>query len=315
MVKLNNNEVQDIIEQESCSVNSKTLRNIPKDAYSKFRFEIKENIEDLVYEMTRKSKKLHPQERYVDIETGEVSFYTPGSLTYYELCNYQKNEDGARYELHDPTFYYSYAIVEEEKNKLTITTAFSSFKYVITQNENNDGCVVEFSGPLNGLLRQALLPHMTYVPNTLEGKFITLEKNEVSKYFTYYTGKEFDLTPYMPMDLYCALRETKNKDNENYQDDYGWQINAVFNNEILCFDRYHGPEFSNEQERKNAMAQKDFESEKKMSEYECNSKKSEIRKRIEKYKQMTLEIRKNMNKSTPIKNDNCTMIFNTSYSK
>jgi hypothetical protein len=312
MVKLNNNEVQYLIEQETNCVSSKSLRNIPKNAYSKFSFEIKENIEDLVYEMTKKSRKHHPQERNIDIETGEVYFCTQDTLTYYELHNYQKNENGASYELHDPTFYYPYATVKEEKDKLTISTALSGFKYMITQNKDRDGCIIEFSGPLNGLLRQALLPHMTYVPNTLKGKFITLENMKETLDFDYCTGKEFDLTPYMPIDLYCALREAKNKGYENYQDGYGWQINAAFNNEISCFDRYYGTEFENEQERKNVMAQRDFENNEKLSDYRCNSKKSEIRERIEKYKQMTLDIRKNMDKSTPIKNVCSDMIFNTS---
>ena len=68
-------------------------------------------------------------------------------------------------------------------------------------NEGRKGCSVEFNGPLNGLLNQVLLPDMTYVHHTLEGKFVDQD------------GK--DLTKFMPISEYCMLRDEKNKQPES----------------------------------------------------------------------------------------------------
>lgn len=96
---------------------------------------------------------------------------------------------------------------------------------------------------------------MTYIPYTLEGKFVDRE-----------TGR--DLTMYMDMQSYGTLRSLKNeqviqdsfeyKMPGNSQDGYGHHINAQFNNEIPFL-----PKKRTAQELKQERAQKDFEEGKK----------------------------------------------------
>lgn len=77
MAKLNNKEIQDRIDLEMG--NNGKVNPPPRDAHSKFRFEIEESIEDLVRDMKERPKKHYPQERMIDEDTGEVRFWDGGS--------------------------------------------------------------------------------------------------------------------------------------------------------------------------------------------------------------------------------------------
>ena len=278
-----------------------TDTDIPYDARSKFTFEIEEDVADLFEQITKKhTPKYAPEERHIDAETGEV-FFTGGrhertdkedeSRKDIDTGEVYWNTSGGdispepwdlrgsegKYELWDTDF-DCYASVTVEKGKMKIETAWSGFEYEISQNKKG-GSTVEFSGPLNALMRQNLLPNMTYVPGTLEGKFV---------------DDKGDLTPYMSIDDYCLLREQKNRGRENQQDVYGAHINAEFNNEIPAFKKWVK---ITAQEGKNNKAQKRFEEGEKMHEYAVKSKVDLIRNRLAKNKELTSEIRDGMAKT------------------
>ena len=220
MVRLTRSEIKEQIDKETAVFDGV---DIPKDAHSKFRFEIKESIPDLVREM--KNVRYNPEVRHIDAETGDVyfsggrehkaqeSFYKTDLETGEDFTSGGEIEpknpwlfikaEGFRkqfadYELSDP-YVNSSAYVKDYGDSLSIQTAWSGFVYDIHQKEDG-GCTVEFSGPLNGLLQQNLLPNMTYVPGTLEGKFLS---NDDKK----------ELTPYLDIDTYCMLRAQKNHES------------------------------------------------------------------------------------------------------
>lgn len=253
MVKLRDKEIQNEIELEAGAGES----NLPRDAHSKFRFEIEESIEDLMQKMSKPTKQGH--------ET-QWKFYNIKDKIKEELreCDYR---------LEDPHFNCS-AKVWEKKDGLKIETAWGGYVYDIRQNKDAKGCSVEFSGPVNALLRQNLLPEMTYVPHTLEGKFVDKE-----------TGK--DLTGYMDMQMYGLIRTMKNekvikdsygyKEKGNSQDGYGYNVNFRFNNEIPFLPQSDTLLYT-KQERKQMKAQEEFEKGKKVTVHEWE--KEEIARRI-----------------------------------
>lgn len=271
MAKLNNKEIQDRIDLETGRPESEFPVKLPRDAHSKFYFEIEESIEDLIRDMKERPKKHYPQERVINEETGEVRFWDGGSKAPWKFIEI---EDG-KYELEDTDWCGCYASVRKEDEKLSITTATSSYQYEITPRRGGGSCV-EFSGPVNGLLAQNLLPEMTYVPHTLKGKFVDKE-----------TGR--DLTAYMDMQPYGEFRALKNEqvidgsweygEPGNLQDGYGYQINARFNNEIPFFAKSIDLEYTL-QERKQYEAQRDFEEGVKTPDWELDGKKEKIRKRL-----------------------------------
>ena len=245
MAKLNNKEIQDNINMEMGD------NPLPRDAHSKFRFEIEESVDDLVRDMKERPKK-YRRWKFIDFRNSE----------YKDIYG--------DYILQDPEYDNSYASVKEEEGKLSITTAWGGYNYEITPREKG-GSNVEFSGPVNALLNQNLLPEMTYIPYTLEGKFVDRE-----------TGR--DLTMYMDMQSYGTLRSLKNeqviqdsfeyKMPGNSQDGYGHHINAQFNNEIPFL-----PKKRTAQELKQERAQKDFEEGKKAKVSEW--KKERIKKHLD----------------------------------
>ena len=241
MTKLSVKEIEKAYELEGVTT------EIPQDALSCFMFEIKENIEDLIAEMRAKGK--YPtQVRHIDAETGDVVFsggrskkeddtsrvdIDTGEVFFAEgskerispnpwnfVVVYENLDDG-KYILEDPDFNSEATVDLVEGGEMRITTAWSGYEYTIIQKKEG-GCMVYFDGPLNGLLKQQLLPTMTYEPYTLKGKFVS--------------SKGEELTPYMEINDYCQLREQKNKSEKNEQDYYsdGW-INRVFNNELHLF--------------------------------------------------------------------------------
>lgn len=274
MAKLNNKEIQDRIDLETGRPESEFPVKLPRDAHSKFYFEIEESIEDLIRDMKERPKKHYPQERVINEETGEVRFWDGGSKAPWKFIEI---EDG-KYELEDTDWCGCYASVRKEDEKLSITTATSSYQYEITPRAGGGSCV-EFSGPVNGLLAQNLLPKMTYEPYTLWGKFVDKE-----------TGK--DLTDYMDMQLYGELRAQKNRQiiegsylygytkPGNEQDRYGFQVNERFNNEIPFFAKSIDLEYTL-QERKQYRAQKGFEEGRKAPSFELKENKADIKKRLE----------------------------------
>lgn len=239
MVKLSRNEIETAIEQEN------VLVDLPRDAHSVFRFEIKETSADLLKEMKELPKKHLPDVRKID-KNGEVKFYKGSSKADWE---YQEVDD-KHIQLNDPDF-WSHAEVEIVDGGLDITTAFSNYNYKIKDKRNGKGAEVEFHGPVNGLLRQNLLPSMTYVPHTLQGKFVDAESKE-------------SLTDYMDMHTFGIIRAAKNKkiiegsydysENRNTQDVYASEVNRQFNNEIDFL-----PKHLSRQEYENMKAQKRFE--------------------------------------------------------
>lgn len=259
MVKLSKNEIDNTIEQENADM------DLPRDAHSVFCFEIEETSADLLKEMKELPKKYFPDIREVG-ENGDVHFrkgFSKASWEYAEI-------DEKHLELRDPEF-NSEAQVEIKDDGLDIITAWGGYNYKITDKKDGKGAKVEFRGPVNALLKQNLLPSMTYVPSTLEGKFVDAETQE-------------DLTGFMDMHCFGIMRAAKNEkkiedsyeyyEKGNSQDNYGFWVNMKFNNEIDFLPK-HVPG----QEYKNEKAQSAFKNgEKKfISEYA----KETIQKRIE----------------------------------
>lgn len=155
MVKLTNNEIQDKINFETGGDSHDNEIYIPRKARSKFRFWIEQDSAALLKDLEEGPKRHSPQVREDEIIgiTGEVRFY--GGEPDWKLC---KTEDG--YLLKDPLNERGgmNARVWQEDNKLMIKTTASGFLYEITPNKEHSGSVVEFSGPVHGLLSQRLLP-------------------------------------------------------------------------------------------------------------------------------------------------------------
>lgn len=275
MAKLNNKEIQDRIDLETGRPESEFPVKLPRDAHSKFYFEIEESIEDLIRDMKERPKKHYPQERVINEETGEVRFWDGGSKAPWRFVETKEPDIFGDYQLQDPRYRGCHATVKEEDRKLSIWTAIGGYKYEITPRRGGGSCV-EFSGPVNGLLAQNLLPEMTYVPHTLKGKFVDKE-----------TGR--DLTAYMDMQPYGEFRALKNEqvidgsweygEPGNLQDGYGYQINARFNNEISFFAKSIDLEYTL-QERKQYEAQRDFEEGVRTPDWDLDGKKEKIRKRL-----------------------------------
>lgn len=97
-------------------------------------------------------------------------------------------------------------------NILHITTV-RGFVYVI-EDKANKGANVTFSGPVNALLKQTLIPQMTYVPKTLRGM------------------TSADKDGYMPIGVFMERRKARHNGQVNPQDKNGWKVNMRFNNEL-----------------------------------------------------------------------------------
>ncbi len=210
--------------------------DLPQAAHSVFRFDIKETSDDLLKEMEMPSKKHYPDRRIIDGRG--VQFEKGAPKAKWET---QYADDGSMF-LMDPDFDCA-AEVKKTDEGLNITTAWGGYKYNIKDKSDGKGAEVEFHGPLNALLNQNILPTMTYVPKTLEGKFVDAETQE-------------DLTPFMDINSYGAIRKKKNgktSKQENGQDKYGAQINKKFHNEIGVL-----PEWLPKQELKNRQGQEEY---------------------------------------------------------
>ena len=210
--------------------------DLPQGAHSVFRFDIKETSDDLLKEMETPSKKHYPDRRIIDRDG--VQFEKGAPKAKWET---QYADDGSMF-LVDLDFDCE-AEVKKTDEGLDITTAWGGYKYNIKDKSDRKGAEVEFHGPLNALLNQNILPTMTYVPQTLEGKFVDAETQE-------------DLTPFMDINSYGAMRKKKNgktSESENWQDRYGAQINKKFNNEIDVL-----PEWLPKQELKNRQGQEEY---------------------------------------------------------
>lgn len=103
---------------------------------------------------------------------------------------------------------------DSPQGRLIIISAMSCFKYEVT-NLPQGGAEVFFDGPLNALLRQNLLPKMTYISHTLEAKYD-------------------DMEDFLSIEEYCFLRKEKAEGKANDQDVYGFWVNKNFYNEIPC---------------------------------------------------------------------------------
>ena len=293
MSKLKRDEIENALEQEG------VVPDIPYEARSKFTFNIEESVSELAEQITRKhSPKYAPEERHIDAESGEV-FFTGGrheskdnerrvdintGETYYSTGGddiafkpWDLKGANGKYQLWDTDF-DCYASVSVEKGRMDIATAWSGFEYQISENKDG-GSTVEFSGPLNALMNQNLLPNMTYINGTLEGKFV---------------DDKGDLTPYMPIENYCILRAQKNRGKENEQDVYGAHINARFNNEIPAFKKWVDITAT---ERKNNEAQRRFEKGEKLSDFVVERKIGVIRNRLSKNKEAVDDIKEGIAKT------------------
>ncbi len=258
MVKLNNKEIENLIALESGDINM----NIPRNSHSMFRFEIKENIKDLIDNIKSGNKAKKRNLSYIGHD-GSYNEY----LNYEKRWNLEK-KDGSLL-LIDTEWNNCYATVTPTSKGLHIETATGHYQYNITQNKQG-GCTVEFNGPVNGLLNQQLLPDMTYIHHTLEGKFIDKEGN--------------DITSYAPISIYGELRKQKNQqpnkfdEINNPQDGFGFNINRHFNNEITFL-----PLSKTNQELQMEIATKRFKNQKSQKEgaaYGFRDKKEKIMERI-----------------------------------
>lgn len=260
---------------------------IPTDAHSVFRFEIKENVPDLIRSM--KKVKNRPQKRMID-ENGNVSFSEATSLNPWEVV-YPEKGNKTHYLLSDPNVNSDADVTEKKDGSLEIITAWGGYQYIIQPNEKG-GSSVEFHGPLNGLLRQNLLPDMTYVPHTLEAKFVS-------------SDDKHDLTEFMSIEYYCALREAKNNGKQNEQDTMGYHVNRAFNNEIPALPYHEDAQtYKNKralQEHERTLANKGLTEFGKML---INRRKEEVRKKIAKLKEEKPKIRNGIRASTPVKTPN-----------
>lgn len=97
---------------------------------------------------------------------------------------------------------------------MTLTTV-RGYHYKIC-DKPKDGATVVFEGPINALLVQALLPKMTYVPQTL-------------------TAMADGETEWSDIETFGEIRKKRNPDKENPQDRHGYKVNAKVNNEIPFF--------------------------------------------------------------------------------
>lgn len=79
-----------------------------------------------------------------------------------------------------------------EKGKFVINTCWSSYSYVLTPNKQ-DGCDVEFDGPMGALFTQNLLPEMTYIPNTLKAKMENTCWLSISDYIAFRINNDMEL--------------------------------------------------------------------------------------------------------------------------
>ncbi len=99
---------------------------------------------------------------------------------------------------------------------MRIITACSGYEYLIQDKEDGDGAEVTFSGPVNALLAQSLMPRMRYVPGTLRG---------MSEY----------MPDYAPIGEFMRIREKRRAGDPNPQDAHGWRVNMKFNNELVPY--------------------------------------------------------------------------------
>lgn len=128
-----------------------------------------------------------------------------------------KDEKFKLFKLDEPE---KYVDVEVDDNRLYFTTV-NGYKYEVV-DKVKDGAEVTFEGPVNALLAQSLLPRMTYVPNTLWGKYEDMEL-------------------YVEIQDFMEIRELKHEGKPNPQDKFGWRINMKFNNELVpWFPKFWG---------------------------------------------------------------------------
>ena len=258
MVKLADNEIQEKLEEEN---GSSEVLDVPSGAWSKFRFRIEENIEDLVTLITEMPKKEIAYKRvYKNGDVFEDKCKAP-----WETSVAEKEDGSVEYQLSNIFAHPDFPSIAEvnvsaDGDEMVIKTASAGDVYTIKQDERG-GCVIEFDGPLLALLDERLLPPMTYVPGTLNGKFVK-------------DGE--DLTDYMLIDEYLSIdnkRSTKDLDWEYdgyvFEHAFGMTSNAKFNNEIF------GPE----NEEKLIVFVDEFLAEVK------GEKREAIQKQVEKYKE------------------------------
>lgn len=104
-----------------------------------------------------------------------------------------------------------------QDNAMRIVCSRSNYEYIIT-DKAGDGANVVFTGPINALLMQSLMPRMNYVPKTLVGKTEEMEE-------------------YLPILEYMKDRAKHNSDAEklNPQDKHGYRVNSRFYNELVPY--------------------------------------------------------------------------------
>lgn len=233
MVKLSRNEIETAFEQEN------VLIDLPRDSHSVFRFEIEETSADL-WEGAKKPKSIDFRDKSFINHKGENVQY--GDIRKPWKFSSKNEREGLLIDTLDP---YWKANIQKTDDGLKITTATSHYVYTIKDKKDGNGSEVLYDGPLNSLMKHALLPQMTYKLHTLEGKLIDAETKE-------------DLTEFMDINTYGAMRERKNQlnsneDDKNYNPE-GFKSNEFFNNEIKFL-----PEYLHAQDFKNMKAQRDFD--------------------------------------------------------
>ena len=154
-----------------------------------FRFEITQNVKVLLYKIEKGDGRRWNVEKNKDV---------PNRLELTETDNPSNRTETTT----GPGY-------------MQIITACSGYSYLI-EDRKGGGAEVHFAGPVNGLLAQALMPRMTYVPHTL-------------------TARSEDMPDYVPIDEFMAIRAERNAAEPNPQDLHGWRVNMKFNNELVPY--------------------------------------------------------------------------------
>ena len=161
------------------------------DSY--FKFEIKQTVQVLLYKIkegAKPKKKLNGNPRWVLDGTEDIGVMS--------LHAVDKPENSTLITITD--------------NSMEITTPHG-YEYSVENHPDKDGATVVFHGPVNALLQQELMPHMTYVRETL------VAKNDYN-------------SEYVSIGQFMQARAARRANNPHPQDQYGWKVNRYFNNEL-----------------------------------------------------------------------------------
>ena len=109
---------------------------------------------------------------------------------------------------------------------MRIITACSGYEYLIQDKEDGDGAEVTFSGPVNALLAQSLMPRMRYVPGTLRG---------MSEDMPDYAPIVVTSNEACDASVATSILQDWFLDKPLFAMPHGWRVNMKFNNELVPY--------------------------------------------------------------------------------